>query len=286
MSAGASVLAWATAGLPAVLPLAAVPAADHVRLAEQEGLLPVDRRVALLLAADRRAEAFALAVRDPRPFAAQGGLDRELALWGAAEQGRLALPAVRGPVLVAGDDPRGSAQTEIRGGLADTRELLPLPWPRWAGPLVVYLDGVDRGIPAGGVVRPALPLIQLAPGGDLRARTAAVVAVLGLDLTAPPAGGWPAWLRAGVAELARAKAAGEGPSPRLMRERRQAAGAVGLAALFAAPSAAPELSGAVAAALLVPARRERFPVLLDLLRQGASSAGALRVAYGLEPSGL
>jgi hypothetical protein len=36
----------------------------------------------------------------------------------------------------------------------------------------------------------------------------------------------------------------------------------------------------------VPTRRERFPVLLDLLRQGASAEGALRVAYGLESSGL
>lgn len=286
VAASASALAWQTAGLPLVLPSAAMSAAGSVHLAMIDGLLPIDRRVAVLLAADRRAEAFALAVRDPRPLAAQGGLDRELALWAATEQARLALPATRGPALVVGDDQRGSALTEVRGGLTDARELLPLPWPRWAGPLVVYLDESGRGIPPQGVVRPALPLLQFPPGGDLRARTAAAVAVLALDLSAPPAAGWPAWLRTGVGELARAKAAGEGPSPRLMRERRQAAGAAGLAALFTAPAAAPDLAGAVAAALLTPARRERFPVLLDLLRQGASGEGALRVAYGLEPSGL
>ena len=286
-AASASVLTWPTAGLPLVLPAAVVAGADaQVRLAQADGLLPIDRRVGLLLAADRRAEAFALALRDPRPFAAQGRLDRELALWAAAEQARLSLPAVRGPLVAVGDDARGTTLNDLRGGLADAMDLLPVPWPRWCGPLVVYLDTAERGIPPGGVVRPALPLLQLAPGGDLRQRTAAAVAVLGLDLTSPPAGGWPPWLRAGVAEVARARAAGEGPSPRLMRERREAAGTAGIAALFAGPEAAPELSGAVVAALLVPARRSRFPVLLDLLRQGAGPAGALRVAYGLEPSGL
>lgn len=285
-TASASVLTWPTAGLPLVLPSAVASADGQLRLARIDGLLPIDFRVGLLLAAERRTEAFALALRDPRPFAAQGRLDRELALWAAAEQGRLSLPAVRGPLLAVGDEARGNALNDLRGGMTDAMELLPVPWPRWCGPLVVYLDVAERGIPAGGVARPALPLLQLAPGGDLRPRIAAAVALLGLDLTAPPAGGWPSWLRAGVAEFARARAAGEGPSPRLMRERREAAGAAGMAVLFAGPAAPPELSGAVVAALLTPARRGRFPVLLDLLRQGAGAAGALQVAYGLEPSGL
>jgi hypothetical protein len=107
-----------------------------------------------------------------------------------------------------------------------------------------------------------------------------------MELSVPPSGGWPGWLSNGVAEVARAKAAGEGPSPRVMRERRQAAGPEAIAAmLLATPLQADvALSGALVQPLLTPDGQAHFASLLDLLRQGASSAGALRIAYGITPA--
>ena len=278
------VLVWPTAGLPIVLPLDVFTATAQADFAQISGLLSVDRRVAALLADERRVPAFALASRDPRPLGAQGRLELELAAWAAREQAKLGLPATRGPVIVVGDDPRGSLAAEVRGALEDVRAVLaPLPWPRWAGPVVVYIGVEERGIPDSGVVRPALPMLQLSNGNGLRTQVASRIARLALDLSAPPTGGWPGWLSSGAAEVCRARAAGEGPSPLLMRQRRQAAGPAAISALLEAPTAERELSGALVQVLLTPTGQTHFSSLLDLLRQGASSAGAVRIAYGLSP---
>jgi hypothetical protein len=272
-------LAWPTAGLPVVLPWTTMPPAVGADLAAREGLLPLPRRVALLLAADRRAQAWALAIREPRPLAAQGRLEIELAVWAAAEAGRLGLPAGRGPVLVVGESQESLGA--IRGALNDVQDLLALPWPRWAGPVVVFIGGPERGIPPTGVVRPALPLFQIPPGGDPRPVMAAHLAQLALDLTAPPPGGWPEWLRQGIAEVARAKAAGEGPSPRRMRDRRTTAGVAAIRALFAAPEPDPALAGAVVAPLVTKFNQDRWIAFLDLLRQRAGAEGALQMAFAV-----
>lgn len=272
-------VAWSTAGLPVVVPWAALPTAVGADLAAREGMLPIPRRVALLLAAERRAEAWALAIREPRPLAAQGRLEIELAGWAAREAGRLSLAVPRGPVLVVGESQE--SVSAIRGALNDVQNLLALPWPRWAGPVVVFIGGPERGIPVTGVVRPALPLFQIQPTDDPRSVMAAHLARLALDLTAPPPGGWPAWLRAGIAEVARAKAAGEGPSPRRMRDRRTAAGVAAIRALFTAPAPDPALAGAVMAPLVTRANQERLDAFLDLLRQGVGAEKALRMAFSV-----
>lgn len=281
------VLLWPSMGLPTVLPWRAFTPAAQADFALIPGLLPKDRRVAALLADERRGPAFAVAASSAQPLGAQGGLELVLATWAAREQARLGLAATRGPVIVVGDDVRGSLAVEVRGALDDVKVLLaPLPWPRWAGPVVVFIDKAERGIPPYGVVRPALPLLQCAEPGGIRARVAGDLARLALALTVPPPAGWPGWLTAGVAEVARAKTAGEGPSPRAMRERRQAAGAAAIAALLlAAPASAdPALSGALVQPLLSPDGQGHFTSLLDLLRQGASSEGALLIAYGITPA--
>ena len=280
------VLLWSTMGLPTALPWRAFSPAAQADFALIPGLLTNDRRVAALLADERRGLAFTVAASSAQPLGAQGGLELVLATWAAREQARLGLAATRGPVLVVGDV-HGSLTAEVRGALDDVKALLaPLPWPRWAGPVVVFVDQAERGIPPHGVVRPALPLLQFAEPGGLRARAASDLARLTLALTVPPAGGWPGWLTAGVAEVARAKAAGEGPSPRAMRERRQAAGAAAIAAqLMATPASADAaLSGALVQPLLTPDGQGHFISLLDLLRQGASSEGALRIAYDITPA--
>ena len=273
-----------TAGLPLILPRSALSPDQQAELAARSTALAIDQRVALLLAGGRREAAFTLATRDPRPLAAQGRLDLELANWAAAEMARLGLPATRSPILVVGDDPRGQNTGDLRAALGDVRDLLPIAWPRWAGPVVVYLDAGARGIPAEGVVRPALPLLQFAPGSPLRTVGATRLATLALDLAAAPAGGWPAWLRVGVGETARARTAGEGPSPRLMRERIRTAGPDAIAALWAPNTAPdPQLAGAVVALQLQPQRRERFATFLAFVRGGATSGGALLTAYGAMP---
>ncbi len=284
----APVVEWATAGLPVVLPLAALPLAVQVEFAAREGILPLDRRVSLLLAGDRRAEAFALAIRVPHPLGAQGRLELELAAWAAAERVRLGLPSGgSGTVLVVGEDPRGAAAGDIRGALTEVTELLsPLPWPRWAGPVVVYLDGTARGIPTGGTIRPALPLLQITPGPHLRGVAAERLARLAFELSAPPAVGWPPWLTIGAGAAAQAVATGEGLSPRALGAIRTTAGVTGIVALVSAEVPDQALAKAVVGLLLSPSRRASFASFLDLLRQGASSTGALRVAYGLDPQAL
>lgn len=278
------VLLWPTMGLPTALPWRVFTPAAQADFALIPDLLPNDRRVAALLADERRGLAFAVAASSAQPLGAQGGLELVLATWAAREQARLGLAATRGPVIVVGDDLRGSLTAEVRGALDDVKALLaPLPWPRWAGPVVVFVDQSERGIPPHGVARSALPLLQFAEPGGLRARAASDLARLALALTVPPPSGWPGWLTAGVAEVARAKAAGEGPSPRAMRERRHAAGAAAIASLLLATPAAADaaLSGALVQPLLTPDGQAHFTSLLDLLRQGASSEGALRIAYGI-----
>ena len=172
------VLAWPSAGLPVVLPIEVFTPQAQAGFATIPGLLSTDRRVGILLADEQRSLAFAIATRDARPLGAQGRLELELAGWAAREQARLGLPATRGPVIVVGDDSRGTLAADVRGALDDVRILLaPLPWPRWAGPVVVFIGSEDRGIPLTGVARPALPLLQFPD------------AACGL---VPPAA-WPAW---------------------------------------------------------------------------------------------
>jgi len=285
---GIPVLEWSGAGLPTVLPMSVFTPRAQADFSLIPGLFSTDRRVAALLADDRRLPAFTIAMSEPRPLGAQGRLELELASWAAREQAKLGLPATRGPVILVGDDSRGSLAAEVRGALDDVRFLLaPLPWPRWAGPVVVFIGTEDRGIPPAGVVRPALPLVQISDAIGLRSRSAGVLARLALDLTVPPSKGWPMWLSAGVGEVCRARAAGEGPSPRLMRERRQAAGAAAITALLEAPTGTSlvdtALSGALVQPFLTPDGQSHFISLLDLLRQGASSIGAVRIAYGVTP---
>jgi hypothetical protein len=71
-----------------------------------------------------------------------------------------------------------------------------------------------------------------------------------------------------------------------MREVRHAAGAAGIAATLTAREPDEHLAEALCVPLLHPSTRKHFSALLDLLRNGAGSEGALRVAYGLTPQSL
>ena len=276
------VLAWSTPGLPLVLPMRSVSVAGLAEIAAQTELFALDQRVSLLLAAERRSAAFALATRVQRPLGDQGRLALELAAWAAREQGRLGLPAAAGPVLVVGEDRRGAIAAEILGVASAMREVVPLAWPRWVGPLVVWRDDVERGISGGVVIRPALPLLQI-PGGTLRAEASVRLVRLALGLSAPPAAGWPRWLETGLIALVQRRAAGDLQVAHAWRVQRQQAGRDRLEALLddlAEPD--PALCEAVVGGLTAPERRQAFLVLLDLLRHGSAARGALRIAYGVD----
>lgn len=281
--------AWfATPWAPLVLPVAALPPEARARRLLAEVRLPLGERVAAALAWGATDAALRAAAAQAAPLAADPLLDAALRRWAEAEAQRLGLPAGARLVAIDADGrPRMPTPAEA-GALADAEDILAtLAWPRWRGPLVLVPYGVAHPLIAPGAVRvarPALPVLRLPEDG--RAGLAAACADLALALSAPPPGGWPAWLSAGAAGCARARADGTGIPLRPMAERRAAAGSAAIAGLLDGAVHDPELATAVAAALLHPSRRRRLPDLLALLRGGASSAGALRTAYGLDAAAL
>lgn len=274
------------AAAPVVIPLDWLPAPVRARWLLADPRAPLVERVASAIDAGLDDEAFALLRARREPLMGPTRLDTVLDGWIRRQSTRLALPALRGECLVLGADGRWDAPRDATLGLNDARQMLAaLALPRWRGAVLAVADGAPATAPATSA-RPALPVVRLDGRGSQREQAAGATALLVLDLSAPPAGGWPAWLRSGVDGVARAIARGEGPSPRAMHERRRGAGAAAIAALFAAATPDAELATAVCAPLLHSRRRHLLPNLLDPLRHGADAATALRIAYGLTPERL
>jgi hypothetical protein len=275
------------AWLPLAIPLAAVPASPRARWLLARPDLALDERVDAALAAGLDEEAWKLTIRAAVPVS--GHLDLVLGAWAARELARLQAPAATGAVLVLADREQGRLSLDAATAMASARDtLLHLPWPRWSGPLVVMVGTPAIHDPAPGAdqaTRPALPVIRLHPvaGSTPGEALAARICQLALDLTAPPPAGWPPWLRIGLAEVARAKVRGEGPSPLRMLEIRQQAGVDLLRRLLSDRVPDAQLAMAVCAPLVHTRRRHLLPNLLDLLRGAGDSEGALRIAYGLTP---
>lgn len=281
-------ITWRGALVPVVLPLGALPLAPRARLVLAEDALPLDLRVGTALDAGLTDEAWALLLRTPGPVTRSVGLDLVLGAWAAREQARLALPATRDALLVLTASGRPLPGIDAAIAFNATREMLSsLAWPRWVGPVVVVAEDLGDRDPMPGrrlLARPALPMVRL----DAPAERTSRGELLGVELTRlvlaleqPPARGWPAWLRIGLEEIAKAKVRGEGPSPLKMLALRQRAGANALAELLLDPTPDAELAGALCAPLVHTRRRHLLVNLLDLLRGGAQSAGAIQVAYGL-----
>jgi len=279
---------WCGTILPLVLPLEGLRPVDRARVLLGQDALAIELRVDAALAAGLTDEAWALIKRTPGPVTRSLGLDLALATWAAREQARLGLPGTRDPLLVLTANGRPVQGLDTAIALATTREMLSsLAWPRWSGPVVVVVGDLGERDPLTGqqrLIRPALPLLRLgeAVAGTTRSELLCVeLTRLVLDLEAAPANGWPAWLRLGLAEVAKAKVRGEGPSPLKMLGIRQRAGAGKLAELLLDPTPDAELAGALCAPLVHTRRRHLLTNLFDLLRGGAQSAGAIQVAYGL-----
>lgn len=282
--------AWFAGPLcPLVIPVEALPSAPRATRLLAERRLPLGERVATALAWGADDEALRAAIGMAGPLDADRALDTALESWAAAEAARLGLPRDAAMIAIGLDGRVRQAGTEERAALADVQELLmPLAWPRWRGPLLLVPYGVDHpAIPPGvaRLVRPALPVLRLPPGG--RTGLAVAIAELALALSAPPSAGWPEWLAAGMAGCARARADGSGLPERRLAERRAAAGEQAVMRLLAGDGPVDrELATAVVGGLLHPRRRGRLPDLLELLRHGAGSAGAVATAYGLSPGQL
>lgn len=264
--------------LPFIIPLDGLPAATRAAWVLDADQVPVGRRVAALMAVDRTGDAFRLVIRLNQPVL--GDVGTALSTWATRERERLGLPDASGLVVPLAADDGGDLVHEAEQALATVSGTLPLPWPRWAGPLV--LVGPDpRRDPIPGLTwlaRPALPILRC--NTPTRGPIASDLTGLALALCAPPSTGWPVWLRRGLAEACSRRAQGQPTSPRDMRRDRQAAGVDGLREVLTSPQPDPALAVAVCSPLMLPEHRQRFQALLDLLRNGASGEGALRVAYG------
>jgi hypothetical protein len=265
---------------PVPIPWEGVPQATRTAWVLTDPTVPVELRVQTALDAGRPDTAWAIIIAQGRP--ALGLLERPLAAWTARELARLRLPAPTGPVLVVAPDAAKTQRldTVVNDILRDLPESLPLSWPCWYGPLMVVSPDavVDPAPGQSRLVRPVLPVLRL-DAQDVGG-CAAAVAVLALDLAAPPPGGWPAWLRTGVAELARLHAVNQGLGPLRARSMRRQAGAGAVRNLFLASDPDPALAAAVCLPLTNPSRRQAFASLLDVLRNGGSAIGAVELAYG------
>jgi hypothetical protein len=279
---------WRGGLVPVVLPLMSLPVAPRARLVLAHDGLPLEIRVGTALEAGLSDEAWALVVRTPGPMTRSLGLDLVLAGWTARELARLGLPAPREAMLVLTANGRPAPGLDAATALGAIREMFSaLAWPRWNGPLVVVADELGARDPMPGqrrIARPALPMVRVGPASDHLSRgelLAVELSRLVLALEAAPSTGWPAWLQIGLEEVAKAKVRGEGPSPLKMLALRQRAGANALAEMLLDPTPDAELAGALCAPLVHTRRRHLLSNLLNLLRGGAQSAGAIQVAYGL-----
>jgi len=282
-------LCWPGPFLPVVVPLACLPVRLRAQALNASSEALLGTRVAAYLDAGEPDAAWRLLAHCTDPLTVPPGVDTALQLWGAKTLADMGLVAGRTPVLVIASNQTSSTeghrlQTEaIQALLAVQGVLATASWPRWIGQvlIVVGTQAID-GLPASTslLIRPALPAVRI-PEQALRGTIARRLCVLALALNAPPAGGWPAWLTIGLAEISAAKADDVLVSPHAMLLVRQAAGTTGLGAMLTTGAADPQLCMAMAAMLVHPARRSNLPSLMDLLRNGATSEGALNISYNL-----
>ena len=273
--------------LPVLIPLAALPPSTLATWLLPHGEIDIAQRVSAALDAGLEQQAWSLVARQTTPLV--GRLELVLSLWNAHELARLKLPGSSNNWLqVVGANPTTAIESDASLALDAVHEMLAtIGWPRWSGPLLVVAGGAGAADPYPGVdeiVRPALPMLRYrsqAPGVTPCEDLAARLSTLTLTLTAPPAIGWPAWLRIGLEEVAKAKARGEGPSPLKMLAVRQRAGTDALAHLLVAADPDRALCEALCAPLVHTKRRPHLPSFLDLLRQHVEVQGALRLAYDL-----
>jgi hypothetical protein len=282
-------MCWPGAFLPMVVPLACLPLRLRAQALNGSSEALLGTRVAAYLDAQEPDAAWQLLAHCTDPLTVPPGVDNALQLWGAKTLADMGLVAGRTAVLVIASSQTSSdeghrLQTEATQALLAVQGVLATAaWPRWIGQVLVVVGSqAIAGLPATTslLIRPALPAVRI-PEQALRGTIARRLCVLALALNAPPATGWPAWLSIGLAEISAARADDVLVSPHAMLLVRQAAGTTGLEAMLSSGSPDPQLCLAMAALLVHPARRANLPSLMDLLRNGATSQGALQISYSL-----
>jgi hypothetical protein len=273
---------------PIILPVSGLPPATLARLVINRQDLPLEHRVSAALAADDTASAWQLIIRSAGAAHRNIAVSNLLSHWSAKELDRLKLKPTRDVVLLLSNNDRIHHTMQVATTYNIIQEMLSgLRWPRWTGPLIVVMNDIGEQDPYPGIdqiMRPALPMVRMSPAtpGITQSEALGVhLTTLTLALEAPPAAGWPAWLSVGLNEVAKAKIRGEGPSPLKMHSIRQEAGLKRLEQLFSDEKPDATLAMAVCAPLVHSRRRHLLGNLLDLLRGGAASPGAIHVAYGL-----
>jgi hypothetical protein len=276
------VLVLPGAFLPVLLPLTCYAPAQRMQALAAIADAPLATRVQAAIEAGALTEAWREAAAWRGPLASADGLEDLLSRWGAQRLELQHITPTQTPVLGLGD--AAVLEPEVAEALDKVHQLLdPWPWPRWFGQ-VLLVPGTEAcgDLPAGAerLVRPILPMLRV-PQQPTQAAWAAALLRLTMDLSAPPQGGWPSWLDVGLEQMAAARADYRALSPSALADRRAAAGANGLAALLVSTQADPGLATAVVYLLLHPRHRAAFGSALDLLRNGADSRTALRIAYGM-----
>ncbi len=278
--------------LPVVVPLPWLSAESRARWLLANDAASLSQRVTAALAAGMTAAAWAELADRMTPANADPALELVLARWAAGESARLGLPA--GATVVVGIEPARipSATRDVRAAYEDVANLLAtLGWPRWSGATVIVVGAGDHaGLAAGddAIVRPALPIMRIAADRPLRVAAAGALCRMSLRLSVPPAAGWPTWLEVGLVGIVEAKAAGgdQRPSPIAMLAVRQQAGIERIAETLRSATPDPTLATAICAPLVHSKRRWLLPNLLDALRNGVESAGAVELVYGLDAEDL
>jgi hypothetical protein len=276
--------------LPIVVPVSWLPIEARARWFLQNTTVPLADRIAAALDARFDDEAWRLLARSVPAPAGDPRLDLTLLGWQRTELQRLQIAETNTYALVVkgATNDHKQYQTQATAALSDVRDMLEhIGWPRWSGAVLIVpgndaFDALARDRES--YPRPVLPLLRFAgpnAGETLREQFAASLCGLALDLCAPPDGGWPAWLRTGLQQVAKAKARGEGPSPLQMLAVRQASGHNGLLECLRSKQPRPDVAMALCAPLAHSKRRHLLPNLFDLLRHGSDNESALKIAYGL-----
>jgi hypothetical protein len=281
--------------MPIVVPVSWLPVEARARWFLQNATVPLADRIAAALAARFDDEAWRLLSRSVPAPAGDPRLDLTLLGWQRTELQRLQIQETNAYALVANGaaNEQKQYQSQAASALGDVGEMLEhVGWPRWSGAVLIVpgndaFDALARDRES--FPRPVLPLLRFAgpkAGEALREQFAESLCGLALDLCAPPEDGWPAWLRTGLQQVAKAKARGEGPSPSRMLTVRQSVGKDGLNECLRTKQPRPDIAMAICAPLAHSKRRHLLPNLFDLLRHGSDSESALKIAYGLAVENL
>ncbi len=282
---------------PVLIASELIPADTRNRWLANRPDLPPAQRIAALWSADAPSQAWELMQRHRIGIGEDIAVYQAMLRWVARQQTEMKWPSTARPQLVMVITADGPAPANIlrrfESGLRDLRALLDsMPWPRWAGPLVILAPGAElSGVSPDQqlVIRPALPIIRIPDAldsHDQRQAIARIACNLYWALSFPPDQGWPRWLLDGMAGVAEARSMGQGPSPRRMLELRRQAGIGTLQQVLLDQQRDPELATAVCAVLTHSLRRRHLPSFVDMLRNNVDSISALQIAYGLDLSAL